>query len=166
MKHWKYLSYVVRHKWFVLVEAYRFGILWRGLVHDLSKFHPSEWFPYADYFYGDYPMAQETRCWIGYTGKTQESVNRDFDFAWLLHQKRNPHHWQYWVLPEDNGGTTVLEMPLDYVYEMVADWKGAGRALGKTAPDECRKWYLANKHKMQLHAHTRLLVEILLGVAS
>jgi hypothetical protein len=48
------------------------------------------------------------------------------------------------------------------VREMVADWMGAGRALGK--PDT-RGWYEANKDKQQLHPETRALVERLLEAA-
>jgi hypothetical protein len=46
---------------------------------------------------------------------------------------------------------------------MVADWQGAGRALGK--PDT-RAWYEANKGKMQLAPLSRARVEGLLGVAT
>jgi hypothetical protein len=149
MKHIKYASYVLRHKWFVFVECYRMGILWRGLMHDLSKVLPSEWFPYVVYFYG-----------LG-----SFDTDRDFDLAWLKHQHRNPHHWQFWLLREDSGGTKVLEMPLAYRKEMLADWRGAGRAQGKTSPNECRDWYLANAHKMLLGPETRAWIEDQLGAA-
>jgi len=42
-QHWKYLAYVVRHKWFVFWACADLGILWRGLVHDLGKLRLSEW---------------------------------------------------------------------------------------------------------------------------
>jgi hypothetical protein len=52
-KHWQYLKYVVRHKWFVLVAGLHVGApLWRLLIHDWSKFLPCEWRPYAAFFYG------------------------------------------------------------------------------------------------------------------
>jgi hypothetical protein len=157
-KHLKYLSYVLRHKWFVFVEACRLGIPWRGLVHDLSKFRPSEWMPYARYFYGDYPefKTMPTGLKWQYTGQTKEDVDREFDAAWLRHQHRNPHHWQYWVLREDDGGTRNLPMPDAYRREMLADWRGAGRALGK--PDT-QAWYERNKDKMLLHPETRAWIE-------
>ncbi len=28
------------------------GLIWQGITHDWSKFLPSEWIPYAEYFYG------------------------------------------------------------------------------------------------------------------
>ena len=51
MKHLKYLCYVLRHKWYVFIECCKLGIPVRGLVHDLSKFRPSEWFPYANFIH-------------------------------------------------------------------------------------------------------------------
>ena len=51
--HLKYLSYVLRHKWFVLLAGLRVGApLWRLLVHDWTKFLPCEWGPYVEKFYG------------------------------------------------------------------------------------------------------------------
>jgi len=80
-----------------------------------------------------------------------------------------PHHHQYWVLREDDGPEHCLEMPERYVKEMVADWYGAGRALGKRpAPhdrySEVRKWYRANFDKMLLNQKTRRRVEEMIGI--
>jgi hypothetical protein len=144
MKHLKYLSYVLRHKWYVFVECCKMGIPLRGLLHDISKFLPSEWFPYANYFYGK-----------------KHRPDPAFDFAWLLHQKRNPHHWQWWILQEDEGDVKIFPMPDKYRKEMLADWRGAGKALGK--PDT-KAWYLANKDRMILHPETRAWIEEQLGV--
>jgi prevent-host-death family protein len=37
--HLRYLWYVVRHKWFVLLAAFEFRVpFWRAICHDLSKF--------------------------------------------------------------------------------------------------------------------------------
>jgi len=145
MKYWKYLKYVLRHKWFVMVECFRMGLIWRGLAHDMSKFLPSEWFPYMENFYG-------------------EKKKYNFSLAWLYHQHRNPHHWQYWILRNDRDKPQVLEMPGKYVKEMLADWKGAGRAI-RGGPDnwkECNKWYNKNKDKMELNDSTRFFIELFL----
>jgi hypothetical protein len=140
------------------------GIPWLGLIHDWSKFRPDEWFPYAFHFYGPdshhgggshAPVRDET----GYY-KPTDTGDSVFDFAWLLHQKRNKHHWQWWVLPEDNGGLKTITMPIKYMKEMVADWRGAGRAQGK--PDTLA-WYAKNKDKIQLEWLCRSYVEFLIG---
>ena len=61
----------------------------------------------------------------------------------------------------DRGETECLEMPHKYRAEMLADWRGAGRALGK--PDTTG-WYHANKDKMHLHPETRVWLQGQLGV--
>lgn len=151
--YWQYLSYVVRHKWFVFVACCRLGIWWLGLVHDWSKLRPGEFIPYARYFYG-----RKRREWRDSTGyyKPTQTGDLAFDFAWLLHQKRNKHHWQWWICPQDDGGFQAFEMPERYRREMLADWIGAGLAQGK--PDT-RAWYTKNKGKMILGPETRAWVE-------
>ena len=51
MRHLSYLRYILAHKWFVLVECVKMGIIWQGIVHDLSKMTPREFLPYARFFY-------------------------------------------------------------------------------------------------------------------
>ena len=145
-QHWLYLRYVVIHKWFVMVECFKRGLFWRGLMHDMSKFRPSEWFPYVYNFYGRPTSYKEVDC--------------AFDLAWLLHQRRNDHHWQFWLLAYDDGGDRRIRMSPDAVVEMVCDWIGAGRAQGHG--NDVHNWYEQNKNKMQLHPHVRAYVETLL----
>lgn len=156
MKHLKYFYYLIKHKWFVLIAAYQAGIPLLGFMHDMSKFLPSEWIPYANHFYGK--KGDDIRKGRDETGyyKPTETGDKAFDFAWLLHQKRNKHHWQYWVLPQDEGGLKVLEMPVKYRREMICDWIGAGRAQG--TPNTAA-WYAKNKNKMMLASNTREWVD-------
>lgn len=159
----QYLRYLVRHIWFVRQECWRHGLLAQGLFHDLSKWRPDEFVPYARFFY-----AKPRRDATGYY-KPTDTGDAAFDFAWLLHQKRNPHHWQWWLLPEDDGGVKVLAMPHRFRLEMVCDWVGAGKAQGFFSPPddpyrETRAWYIKNKDKMQLHPDTRRWVEWWIGV--
>jgi len=60
-----------------------------------------------------------------------------------------------------NIAPVALPMPHKYILEMVADWRGAGRAYGN--PDT-QNWYRLNKDKMILHQDTRREVEELLGI--
>lgn len=159
-RHWQYLKYVLRHKWFVLQAGRDLGVpLWQLLMHDWDKFLPDEWFPYANFFFDSQGNKINRRSKTGYY-KPTDTGDAAFDYAWLLHQKRNKHHWQWWVLPEDSGGVKLLPMPDVYRREMLADWRGAGRAQG--TPDTLA-WYIANKEKMQLHPETRAWIEIMLG---
>ena len=167
--HRRYAWYVIRHKWFVFVECCKLGIPLAGIVHDLSKLHPAEWLPYARNFYdgkdgkgsrGGYVSIYEThgdfRNVMLDSGRYQEAIREDFDRAWLRHQHKNPHHWQHWVLREDSGATKLLEMPLRYRKEMLADWRGAGRAVGK--PDT-PGWYARNREQIMLAPETRAWIE-------
>lgn len=162
-KHLKYLSYIIRHKWFVLIACCRFGIPFRGITHDLSKLLPSEWLPYCRYFYGTYESWDELRNKahaLGIYPLCKEDVAREFDEAWLFHQHRNPHHWQFWILKKDDGTLLALEMPRKYVFEMLCDWIGAGRAI--TGRYEVREWWQKNRDKMILHPETRKAVQWLI----
>ncbi|MFA7120242.1 MAG: DUF5662 family protein [Bacilli bacterium] len=158
-----YLGYVLRHKWYVLGAAWELGIPLRGLLHDLSKFRPSELIPYARYFYepdGSPRIRQEEKK-TGYY-QAAGSGDPDFDRAWLLHQHRNPHHWQHWLLRLDDGGVSrPLRMPPEYVLEMVADWKGASLAQGY-GPDVF-PWYQDHRHLMILDEGTAADIEVLVG---
>jgi len=167
MKYLKYLKYVVRHKWFVMIECFKRGLYWRGIKHDFSKLLPSEFLPYANFFYGERQSdIKKARDESGYY-KPTDTGDKNFDFAWLLHQKRNDHHWQWWVLPEDGGGLKILTMSNKAILEMVCDWIGAGKAQGNISPKdkpllECQKWYEKNKKKIQFSPETKELVENLL----
>lgn len=140
--HLRYLSYVLRHKREVWKAGRKLRVSpWRLLIHDWSKFLPCEWSPYVAYFYG---------------GTKTIDVQRAFDIAWLHHQHHQDHHWQHWVLTNDSGLIVVLPMPAACRREMLADWMGAGAALGKS---DTPGWYRKNREIIQLHIDTRQWVE-------
>jgi hypothetical protein len=147
-KHWAYFKYLARHKWFVFVATRQTGCsLWRGVVHDLSKFNPMEWKAYANAFYAN-------------DGSSHYKPTDDFDAAWLHHQHKNLHHWQYWILCMDDGRVFPIDMPDKYVREMVADWMGAGKAI--TGKWEAYEWYNKNRSKITLSPKTESDVDVIL----
>lgn len=146
----EYFKYILRHKYYVGLECFKVGLYWRGIVHDLSKFHPKEFFPYRDKFFGEFSDVREGRK------KTSSQVKRDFQRALNRHLNKNSHHWQHYVMKKDTEDV-VLEMSQRDLLEMLCDWKGMSRTMGN---GNTREWYLENKDKMMLHPHTRLLVEI------
>jgi hypothetical protein len=149
-RYYSYIKYVVRHKYFVMVACRKLGLSWRvGIFHDMSKFKLTELIPYARCFYAD-------------DGSSQYNEDSNFNYAWNEHQKRNPHHWQYWMLTCDSGNVMVLPMSQRYLEEMVADWMGAGRAI--TGKWDIIEWYNKNRCNMKLHSDTRERVEKLLGI--
>ena len=150
MKHLRYLVYVLRHKWYVFIECAKLGIVWQGIIHDWSKFLPTEWFPYVDFFFGKY-------AWVrGSNQRPPKDIDDKFDLAWLHHQHCNPHHWQWWIRHGDDGSTRVFPMSPRFRMEMLADWRGAGKAQGKS---DTRGFYIANKDRMTLHPETREWIE-------
>jgi len=150
-----YSSYVIRHKWYVFLECYKLGIPVQGVLHDLSKLFPDEFFPYMNHFGGGIKKGRDK---TGYY-KPTDTGDPAFDYAWFLHQKRNEHHWQWYCFPREANDARpikVLEMPIKYRKEMVADWRGAGRAQGTP---NVLKWYTANRGKMHLGPETRKWIE-------
>lgn len=181
--HLRYLRYVLLHKWYV----FRAGValngwtprwVWRLLIHDLSKFRPSEWQAYADSFYRDAPtdvmvefgltkISESDARWGAFQERLatiKASRRAAFNYAWLLHQHRNDHHWQHWLLQEDNGPRLVLLMPAVCADEMLADWVGAGTKI-LTRPTlrhciaETIAWYCKSRGLIQLRDATRARVE-------
>jgi len=165
-KYQKYLEYVIKHKWYVMIECFKKGQYWRGIMHDMSKFLPSEFIPYARYFYGDYQSIQDyhgdIRNRFLSSGCYKEKIEYDFNIAWLKHIHRNPHHWQYWLLQLDDGGLEILEMTGNYIDEMIADWNGAGIAIA--GKNNTREWYLKNKENIKFNPKTEHIVETCLNI--
>ena len=114
--------------------------------HDASKWEDEEYYPYCDYFYGE---------------RTDE-VEQEFNKAWLHHQHNNPHHWQHWLLREDDGEMIAIEMPYQYVIEMICDWWAF--SWKKQDLFEIFKWYDDNKSKIVLHPNTQSKVEEILSL--
>ena len=58
----KYLLYLIKHKWLVFLECCKAGIPWRGILHDLSCFLPSEFRLSAKYWLGRYVLKVCANC--------------------------------------------------------------------------------------------------------
>ena len=116
--------------------------------HDASKTKPDEYDAYDRYFYG---------------GNRSYGVVRDFNYAWLNHIHRNPHHWQYWVLINDDPGEGVLlmDMPMNYILEMICDWWAFSWKACNLR--EIFNWYDQHKDYMKLSDNTRRIVEDILN---
>jgi hypothetical protein len=141
------------------LECHKLGITFQGIIHDFSKLLPDEFIPYMNHFGSGIKTGRDK---TGYY-KPTDTGDPAFDFAWFLHQKRNAHHWQYWCFPKDandDSALKILEMPIKYRKEMVADWRGAGRAQGTP---NVLNWYEKNHHKIRLAPRTREWVEKELG---
>ncbi len=159
--YFAYFKYILRHKWYVFKECLKLKTsLYRAIMHDMSKFRPSEFIPYANWFYGRYGREFDNSSFTWDQNEHKEAKEK-FDRAWLLHQHRNDHHWQYWILREDDGDTQIISPTWGALKEMIADWKGAGKAI--TGKDDVIEWYNKNKDKIIVNLVTRNLIEDLIG---
>lgn len=115
--------------------------------HDKSKSDLYEYGPYDNYFYNNDHS---------YSGL------QAFNKAWLTHIHKNPHHWQYWVLHNDdpNEGMVILDMEYNYIIEMICDWWSFSWKNGK--PFEIFDWYNEHKQYILLSDKTKMQVEDLL----
>lgn len=147
----KYVASLNQHLKFVHEAGEKLGVpIVQLYYHDISKWSEPEFSQYVDWFYGN------------------QSDPQAYDRAWLHHIHNNPHHWQYWIMPEqfnpdgesDNG---CLEMPENYILEMVADWMGANMAYQGTW--DMTSWLKDNFSKLKLHAKSKAcLVKLLHGL--
>ena len=111
-------------------------------VHDESKFSQEEYDAYDEYFYGNDLSYQ---------------VQERFNIAWLYHIHNNPHHWQYWILFEDDP---VSGKPFKCL-EMICDWWSFSFAKGDLY--EIFNWYDDHRGTIQMHPKTKKTVEDILS---
>ena len=102
----KHLWLVIRHKHKVFVHAVKCGIPMLGLIHDMSKFSPTELFESVKFYRGN--RSPISAC------RQERGVSR----AWLHHKGRNKHHIEYW---QDDDCEIHPLMPYKYAVECVCD---------------------------------------------
>ena len=116
-------------------------------AHDQSKYDKEEYDAYDKYFYGN---------------RSYEVV-QNFNYAWLQHIHKNPHHWQHWILINDDSylGIVALEIPLNYIIEMICDWWSFSWRSGNLY--EIFDWYAKHRDGMQMNDTSRKIVEDILN---
>lgn len=119
--------------------------------HDNTKYWADEYEAYDRYFY---PNEYEDNP--PFSQRVEE-----YHRAWLEHIHRNPHHWQHWVLINDNGFFTALPMPEVYIIEMICDWWSFSWKKGNLY--EVFDWVDENSPHILLDNETTRLVEKILN---
>lgn len=128
---------ITRHKWVVFKLCCKVGQPWRGLVHDLSKYSPTEFWEGVKYFNGKHSPITDAKKDKGYSQ------------AWLHHKGRNKHHTDYWVDLSAPDKTTII--PYQYVAEMLCDKLAAGMVYkGKDWTKEYELDYWLNERDKTL----------------
>lgn len=118
MHPWLHFKTITRHKLLVMKYCFRIGLYKQGLLHDLSKYSPTEFLVGCKYYQGTRSPNNAEREDIGVST------------SWLHHKGRNKHHFEHWVDYSVNDGEHVImgaQMPRKYVAEMVMDRISASR---------------------------------------
>ena len=151
MNAWKHFKTITCHKYLVMKGCFKVGLYKQGLLHDLSKYSPTEFLVGCRYYQGNRSPNNAEREATGYSR------------AWLHHKGRNPHHWEYWI---DNGsqGVHPVKMERRYVAEMFCDRVAASMIYQKEKYTDrsALNYYLAAKDHMMMHPETARDLEYLL----
>ena len=138
----KHLHTINKHKYYVCKNCFKAGLYKRGLLHDLSKYSPTEFFESVKYYTGTHSPIEECKKENGWSK------------AWLHHRGRNRHHWEYWIDNINDGSDiSAILMPYEFAAEMLCDYIGAGQAYhGKDwTPQSEYAWWNKKKENVFIH---------------
>jgi hypothetical protein len=143
-----HLKTITKHKYLVTKYCFKSGLYWQGIKHDLSKYSATEFGASAKYFQG-------TRSPINYAKETY-----GYSIAWQHHKGHNAHHWEYWV-DWSQGKEYVIRMPLNYAYELVCDYLGAGQAYNSKDWNQNMplEYFMKVLSNIRMHSETVYLVK-------
>ena len=146
VKAWQHFCTITRHKWLVLEGCLQVGLYWQGIVHDLSKYSPTEFSIGMKYYQG-------TR-----SPNAAEREEKGFSEAWMHHKGRNRHHYEYWC--DMSPITKVYEpvpMPRKYLVEMVMDRRAACKVYqGENYTDgSALAYFEKSRERVLMHDRTR-----------
>lgn len=146
---------ITAHRQLVQKYCFRVGLYRQGLLHDLSKYSPSEFIPGVIYYQG-------TR-----SPNAQERDEKGYSRAWLHHKGRNRHHYEYWsdhLNGAEPGAIGPVRMPRRYVAEMFCDRVAASRIYnaGHYNDKLPLDYFLRVKKRVFMHDKTAKEIEYLL----
>ena len=154
MKAWRHFKTITHHKLLVMKGCFQVGLYRQGLLHDLSKYGPTEFLVGCRYFQGNKSPNNAEREEKGYSS------------AWLHHKGRNKHHLEYWI---DYGvgevkGMTGMKMPVNYVVEMFIDRMSASKNYQKEKYTDRSplEYFERGRGHYMMHPETEALLEKLL----
>ncbi len=152
---WHHLATITKHKCLVMENCFKVGLYRQGLLHDLSKYTPSEFITGIRYYQGDRSPNAVEREQMGYSG------------AWLHHKGRNRHHFEYWMdFSKASGGMVGCKMPVPFVVEMVMDRIAACKVYRGKGYTDGSAWEYYEREQPYLegamHPDTKRLLEKIL----
>lgn len=146
----KHFKKIVTHKYWVAHYCFQCGLYSQGILHDMSKFSPTEFFESVKYYRG-----------ISSPNDAAKKIN-GYSMAWIHHRGRNLHHYEAWTDNYDQG-TTTIKMPFRYALEMICDYLGAGRAYTGTkfSMENEMKWWKNKREVACMHEDTKKLIDVI-----
>ncbi len=154
MKLIEHLKTINHHKRLVMELCFKLGLYRQGVLHDLSKYSPAEFFVGAKYFQG-------TR-----SPNDAERENKGYSSAWLHHKGRNKHHLEYWIDYGLGEGHKMagMKMPEKYVAEMFCDRVAASKNYRKEkyTDADAYNYYKRSESHYIIHPETAKLLEFML----
>ena len=143
MNIWKHFCTINHHKMLVMKGCFQVGLIRQGLLHDLSKYSPTEFVVGCKYYQGTMSPNNAEREAVGYSS------------AWLHHKGHNKHHEEYWY--DFNAPVKAPVIPYKYTIEMLCDNLSAGMVYkGKDFTNDYPLWYWNNVKNKELF-HPKLI---------
>lgn len=119
----KHFITITRHRHMVMRYCFKCGLIRQGLVHDLSKYGPTEFWRGAKYYAGGIKSPHPN-----------ERAKKGYSEAWMHHKGRNKHHVEYWFDFNIELKTYApVPMPDRYIAESLCDRISASRNYNKKA---------------------------------
>ena len=153
MKAWKHFKTITTHKLLVMDGCFKVGLYKQGLLHDLSKYSPTEFLVGALYYQGDKSPNAAERAEKGYSE------------AWMHHKGRNRHHYEYWTdMSMETKRYESVPMPRNYLVEMVMDRRAACMVYqgDKYTDASALDYYMASKERNLMHPQTQKELQYIL----
>ena len=153
MKAIKHLRTIMHHKRLVRKGCFKVGLYKQGILHDMSKYSPTEFLVGCKYYQGNM------------SPNNAERLDKGLSLAWLHHKGRNKHHLEYWIdYGADKEPVSGMKMPIKYVVEMFIDRVSACKTYQKDKYKDQSplQYYERGRAHYMIHPESRALLEQLL----
>ena len=151
---------VTEHKIQVMRHCFAVGLYYQGVMHDMSKYMPSEFLEGCRYY-------QDGKR----SPNNGEREAKGYSFAWMHHKGRNRHHFEFWTdyaakPMKGQHPVGAVQMPRKYVAEMLMDRIAASKTYLKEdyTRHEPLKYFQKGKGKHLMHPQTSRELERMLKI--
>ena len=151
---------VTEHKIQVMRHCFAVGLYYQGVMHDMSKYMPSEFLEGCRYY-------QDGKR----SPNNGEREAKGYSFAWMHHKGRNRHHFEFWTdyaakPMKGQHPVGAVQMPRKYVAEMLMDRISASKTYLKEdyTRHEPLKYFQKGKGKHLMHPQTSRELERMLKI--